>query len=323
MNQKICIISFDHWNYDEHIVHMLQKMGVNSFHLKLSTFKHKSVLTRLSNTLSKIFFGINPKHIKRQEYLIERLAKKGVQDQILVINPEIIDLNFHLKIKKYTKKYICYLYDSVERHPVEHLLNGVFDEIFSFDKSDCAKYHFKEITNYNYLNEQSLKTNTPIKNELLYIASFDNRLPRALKIKKYLDQHNITNRFIIVGKKTLFYKFKNFFSSTIKGIELRNKRVNQDDLQTLYRETNVIIDLVQEHQTGLSFRIFEAMAFQKKIITNNAAISKYDFYNANNIFVLENEIIKKSFLTTKYQPIPKHIFEKYTLRNWISIVFKV
>ena len=135
MSQKITLISFDHWGYDIHIVDALKKNGIDANHIKIGGFKHKNIFAQLRNTFSKIFLDKNPKKILRQEYILEKLNNLGKQDQILVINPDVIDLKYHLEIKKYTKKYIAYLYDSIERCPVKHLLEGVFDDIYSFEKT--------------------------------------------------------------------------------------------------------------------------------------------------------------------------------------------
>ena len=199
MSQKICIISFDHWNYDKHIVDKLNEKGIDAFHIKIGAFKHKNIGVRIKNTFSKIFLGKNPKIHKRQEHIIKMLDKNGFQDQILVINPEVISLEYHQKIKKFTHKYIAYLYDSVDRCPVEHLLNGIFDEIYSFDKGDVAKYGFKETTNYNYLEKQPITDTNLIKNQVLYIASFDNRLKKVILLKKALEKIKVSYKFIIIG----------------------------------------------------------------------------------------------------------------------------
>jgi hypothetical protein len=323
MSQKICLISFDHWNYDKHIVDILNKKGIDAFHIKIGGFKHKNIWSRISNTFSKVFLGKNPKIQKRQEHIIQMLELKGFQDQILVINPEVIDLECHLKIKKFTKKYITYLYDSVDRCPVEHLLNGVFDEIYSFDNDDVKKYGFKETNNYNYIEKQPTAKKEKLKNQVLYIASFDKRLETVIKLKEAFTKINISYRFIIVGKKTTLFKLKNIFSASISGIELRRKRVEQNDLKLLYSETNVILDLVRENQTGLSFRVFEAMAFEKKLITNNKNIRFYNFYNPNNIWIIENNNFNfdKTFFETDYETLPENIFYQYTIDNWATKVF--
>ena len=325
MSQKICIISFDHWNYDKHIVDKLNEKGIDAFHIKIGGFKHKNIGARILNTFSKVFLGKNPKIQKRQEHIIEMLEKKGFQDQILVINPEVISLEYHLKIKKFTKKYIAYLYDSVERCPVEHLLEDVFDEIYSFDKGDVAKYGFKETTNYNYLDKQPIIDAISIKNQVLYIASFDNRLEKVMLLKQALEKIKVSYKFIIVGKKTSLFKLKNVFSTTISGIELRRNRIEKNDLKQLYSQTQAILDLVRDNQSGLSFRVFEAMAFQKKLITNNKNIVHYNFYNPNNILVLENEncVFDKSFFDTNYESLSDEIYNQYTLDNWVNTVFKI
>lgn len=324
MSQKIAVISFDHWNYDKHIVDALNKIGEDAFHIKIGGFKHKNIFYKIGNAFSKVFLGKNPKIQKRQEYIISCLEKSGQQDQILVINPELIALDYHLKIKKYSNKYICYLYDSMDRCPVEHLLNGVFDEIYSFDKEDIKKYGFKEITNYNYLEKQPKSDATAIKNEVLYIASFDNRLDTVFKLMEAFEKIKVSYRFIIVGKKTSLFKLKNLFSKDVKGIELRRKRIEQEGLKKLYSETNVVLDIVRENQSGLSFRIFEAMAFEKKIITNNKTVMHYNFYNPNNILIIKNEFVfDKNFFETKYEPLTEVIFQEYTIANWVKKVFNL
>ena len=325
MSQKICIISFDHWNYDKHIVDKLNEKGIDAFHIKIGGFKHKNIGTRIVNTFSKIFLGKNSKIQKRQEHIIEMLEKKGFQDQILVINPEVIDLEYHLKIKKFTHKYIAYLYDSVERYPIEHLLDGIFDEIYSFDKEDVIKYGFNETTNYNYLEKQPLTNNNSIKNQVLYIASFDNRLEKVMLLKQALQKIKISYKFIIVGKKTSLFKLRNIFSTTISGIELRRNRIEQNDLKDLYSQTQTILDLVRDNQSGLSFRVFEAMAFQKKLITNNTNILDYNFYNTNNILVIGNENydFDGHFFETQYESLSDEIYYQYTLENWVNTIFKI
>jgi hypothetical protein len=325
MSQKICIISFDHWNYDRHIVTALQKKGIDSFQIKIGGFKHASLWSRFTNAMSKVFLNKNPKIKKRQEHIIKILESKGIQDQILVINPEIVDLEYHLKIKEFTHKYIAYLYDSVDRYPVGHLLNGIFDEIYSFDQNDIDKYGFKETTNYNYISAKPFHPTEKTKYDVLYIASFDKRMETVVKLKEAFKNTKATFRFIIVGKKTTLHKIKNKFSSVIADLELRRKRISQEDMKALYAETKVVLDIVRENQTGLSFRVFEAMAFEKKIITNNKNITNYNFYNPNNILVLENEKyrIDPVFFETEYQPLPEEIFNQYTIDHWVTKVFNL
>lgn len=324
LNQKICVISFDHWNYDRHIVLELQKQGIEANHIKIGNFKHKNLFERFKNSLSKIFLNVNPKLKKRQDFIIELLEKYGSQDQILVINPELIDQKYHLEIKKHTKKYIAYLYDSVSRCPVEHLLNGIFDEIFSFDNDDILKYNFKKTTNYIYLEKQELNNIKP-KFDLFYLASYDKRFNFLKDLSKKSDEIKIDYLFLIIGKKLWLKSIISSIYLKKSGLKYQIKRVNQAELIEKYSISNCILDLVRDNQTGLSFRIFEAMALQKKIVTDNQSIKSYDFYNPTNILVIDkkNFNIENDFFNNAYIPIPKEIYNNYTIKSWVKNVFEI
>ena len=322
MLQKIAVISFDHWNYDAHIVSALQKKGIDSFHIKIGNFKYKSTWERIQNTLSKVFLGKNPKLKKRQEYILQQLQKNGFQNQILVINPELIDLEYHLEIKKHTEKYIAYLYDSVSRCPVKHLLDGVFDEIFSFDKVDVATYGFSEINNYIYFDTP--KTASQLKQNFIYIGSIDNRLDYLNQFAEHLKKQHQSFLFYAIGKKAFVNKLKQLFLGKNKNLIFQKKRFSQQETLKMYAESETIVDLVRDNQTGLSFRIFEALGLRKKIITNNFSIQNYDFYTSNNVCLIdENKQFQSNVYTSNYVQLPDNIYDKYSISAWVETVFKL
>lgn len=322
MLHKIAVISFDHWNYDAHIVTALQKKGIESFHIKISDFKYKNTWERIQNTFSKVFLGKNPKLKKRQEYILQQLQEKGFQHQILVINPELIDLEYHLEIKKHTEKYIAYLYDSVSRCSVKHLLEGVFDEIFSFDKADVLTYGFSETTNYIYFDISEKPT---IQNQnFIYIGSIDNRLKLLNDFGEHLKKQQQSFLFYAIGKKAYINKLKQLFLGKNKNIIFQKKRFSQNETLKMYAESEIIVDLVRDNQTGLSFRIFESLGLQKKVITNNKSIQNYDFYLPNNVYLInENREFNSNFYAAKYEMLPQNIYEKYYISEWVKTVFKL
>ncbi|MFC6269219.1 glycosyltransferase family protein [Frigoriflavimonas asaccharolytica] len=316
---KITVISFDFWNYDAHIVAMLKKSGVDANHINLGAYKHKNTAAKVKNALSKTFVGKNLKNIYRQELILSTLKKLGKQDQILVINPELIEEKYHTEIRKYTPKYIAYLYDSLARCPAKHLCH-FFDKIFSFDKTDVQKHGFQLITNYNYLPENKVSTNT--KYDLVYLASFDDRMNIANKIAEKITNFEKTYHYLIVGKKS--WK-KKYFGKKNPNWSIGSKRLQHKDLPKFYSQGKIILDLVRENQDGLSFRIFEAMALKKKIITNNQTIKDYDFYNPENILIINENLsnVEIAFFENDYQDLPTKIYYKYTLENWVKTVFEL
>lgn len=316
---KICVISFDFWNYDAHIVRELRREGIDAHHLNIGSYQHKNISARVQNTFSKVFLKRNLKNELRQKMMLEQLQKLGPQDQILVINPELIERKYHEEIRKFTPKYIAYLYDSLARCPAEHLFD-LFDEIFTFDQADGKKHQFKLITNYNYLPESKIQT--VAKFDLVYIASFDNRRNMVNEILQKMKNLKLSAQIIIVGKKSWKNKY---IPSRNSSVIYKTKRIPHENISDYYKKGKVLLDLMRDNQTGLSFRIFEAMALKKKIITNNPTIKEYDFFQPENILILNKDLsnLEKSFFETPYEELSPEIYHKYTLENWVKTIFKL
>ena len=309
---KICVISFDFWGYDAHIVETLKEKGIEANHIKIGAVSYENLGERLTNFFSKVFLRKNLKYQKRQKFVIEQLDKLGHQDQILVLNADTFD---HSTLK-YTNKFITFLYDNLDRFPVQDKLH-FFDKIYSFDDKDIEKHGFERLTNYNYLPFLSQEKQNPSE-DALYITSYDKKRIKQLEIlsQKFEDLY-------VIGKKS--WKNQLMKPFTRNKIVFTRKRINHENLPEFYKRTKVILDLMRENQYGLSFRVFEAMALEKKIITDNEKIKNYDFYNPNNILVLDKDFsnITKDFFETPYQPLPEEIYKKYTLEKWVERVFNL
>ena len=104
------------------------------------------------------------------------------------------------------------------------------------------------------------------------------------------------------------------------------KRMSNDEVIENIKKAKIIVDIHKYGvQDGLTFRVFEALGFRKKIITTNQDIKSYDFYNPNNIYVIEdmnNISLPESFLNTEYEEIPTEIYNKYTLKSWVDTIIK-
>ena len=64
---------------------------------------------------------------------------------------------------------------------------------------------------------------------------------------------------------------------------------------------------------------------KKKIITNNPTVKDYDFYNAENILIIDEDLsnFSTAFFETPYQDLPPDVYRKYTLENWVETVFNL
>lgn len=316
---KICIISFDHWHYDSHISKALEKKGIQSYHINTGNFKYfySNFFQRIFNFFQKLIFNRNIKKIKQYEFIINELKKIGSQDKILVINPDLIPLSIHYQIKQFTPNYIAYLYDSSKRYKIDHLLENVFDTIFSFDDEDVKKFGFIPLSNYIYHDKKKLKTKEKFQFSVFIILSIDERLEFLNKISLALDNMEISYKFILVGSKKP--------TSLNPNITFQKNILSLVEVNHYLEKSEIFLDLVRNNQTGLSFRVFESLAYQKKLITTNKFIKNYSFYNPNNILVIDNINFEfnPDFFRTSYEPLSEEIYNFYTIENWVLRIFNL
>ena len=324
---KICVISYDFWGYDQYIVETLQAKHIDAHHIKIADVTYADFSERAANAVSKIFLNKNIKAEKRQKFVLDSLEKLGYQDQILVLNPDTFDLSTLKQIRKCSDRLITYLYDSLDRIPVDQSKLELFNKIFSFDIVDIQRYGFEKLTNYIYLPHLSCNIQNP-ETDLFYITSYDHKRVAFIKLltKRLLELH-LKFQIMVIGKKGWKHQLKNLFMTVPENLNIlfSVKKISHKKLPEYYKNSRVLLDLTRENQYGLSFRIFEAMAMEKKIITDNEMIKNYDFYNPNNILVLDETCsnLNLSFFESPYEKIPEDVYYKYTLENWTNKVFNI
>lgn len=120
------------------------------------------------------------------------------------------------------------------------------------------------------------------------------------------------------------HKNYNFNKERIDGIDLIDKAIDYNIILKETSSAKCIVELLKMGQEGYTLRTIESLFLSKKLITNNKNIIKEDFYNPNNIFILDNNYNNiKKFLERPYKSISNEIKEKYLTRSWVSRFFEV
>ena len=96
-------------------------------------------------------------------------------------------------------------------------------------------------------------------------------------------------------------------------------------IKEITSQTRIIIDMELSNQSGLTMRTIETHGMRKKLITTNPNIKEYDFYNENNILVVDrnNPVVNSDFVSNEYEILPDELYNKYSLSNWIKVIFQV
>lgn len=188
------------------------------------------------------------------------------------------------------------------------------DAIYSTDPGDCARFHF----HYNSIfYTKQYRKDWQFKNHRLFFIGRDKgRAAYLQEVKKHLTRAGITCDIRLVGSPA--------------------RTGTSDPTDTLYTadvldyprylsvtdNCDILLDVNQPGQEALTMRVMESIFRSKKLITNNATITNYDFYNENNIFLLPDDLDELSedalldFLKRPFIPYPEEVLDYYDLEAW-------
>jgi hypothetical protein len=284
-------------------------------------FSYRDSLHRIQNFFSKLFLKKNQKKIFYNKAIKEKLEaifeKHSRFDDILILRPDLI--KDHLPfIKDHGKRSIAYFWDSFARTPEGKRTIQFFDKFFSFEPKDVKDHTLLFLPNF-YSPDLLITKNELPHFDLSYVASYDDRLDTLEKILVSLSPLDLKTNINIIATKATDAKNK-----SEKIITWFTDVLPRKETIRIMSDSSVLLDIAQPNQEGLSFRVFEAMKLEKKIITTNRSVTTYDFYDPKNIFVWENEntIPARGFFSAPYSPLPVEVFNKYSLQKWINTIFE-
>lgn len=243
-------------------------------------------------------------------------------DVVLVIvgrclQPEFLD---GIRGKNLNAKFVLYLWDDVLRVANFKEVCNKYDKIYSFDNLDCEKYGFEFLPLF-YCEDCKI---SDCKKEYDIYSSLWNHSDRLKIVKqittRYPDyQYNF---YIYFFSKRHYIKAKiaQIYSNDSLMPFYHSERMSYIDNISNMSKSKSLLDIQHPTQTGLTMRTIETIGCGVKLITTNTEVKKYDFYNSNNIWVInrENPEIPKSFLETPYESLPNEIYSKYSIGEWVK-----
>ncbi|MGL9748627.1 hypothetical protein [Enterococcus sp. DIV0170] len=315
---KLLVFAPAFFGYEKAIVKKLQSMGaqVTFFDERPSNSTFGKTLVRMSNKLSQ---GMVYRYYKNIFFKI----KEQQFDQILFFQAEATPrwfLEFVNKENKESRK-ILYLWDSVSDKPMSLDDRDLYDEIFTFDPYDW-KEHGLKFRPLFYIDEYLKnpdETNQNYKYDFSFIGTVrKDRFDILQEIRRSADIRK-QNYFIFyyLQSKLMYYYFKyirrDFKNGNISDFSF--KPMNHHQIQEIIAQTRVLIDIQKPHQVGLTIRTIELLASNKKFVTTNNEIKKYNFFSDKNIQLLSrvNPCIDNDMIISDFEIVEPDILEQYSI----------
>jgi len=321
-NKNILFISPEFFNYHKYI-----KRKLESFGAKVDFFNERPTIN--SKTLNHFLNNI-PKHIYSlfvKRYFDKMLKKNKEYDYLFLIRGEVIPEEFIKKLKNKHRniKLIMYQWDSINNNPNVLNIIDYFDFVYSFDYKDSILNKTVKFRPLFFIDPYKNIKKRFTSIDVLFIGSYhSDRLKIIKEINNECERLNLSFYNHLYLPKISFLKKKYLEREFNDGFEwFNNNKLNEKQIINLISKSKIILDIQHPDQTGLTMRTIEAIGAKKKIITTNHNIKKYDFYNKNNINIIDrnNIQIKEQVLSSNYKELPKKIYKKYSLEFWLKEIF--
>ena len=251
-------------------------------------------------------------------------------DYVLVINGQTLSTKFlkSLKASYSGALFILYMWDSVANR--QHIAaNFVFyDRVLSFDSADVQFYGLRLRPLFYTPQFSAPLSPSSFAYDLSFVGS------------AHSDRYNVVNRlrrnlplsvnafwYLYLQAPWVFYVYR-----FLKPAMRRSKRhefsfttLSMSAVKDIFVSSRAVLDITHPRQCGLTMRTLEALGASKKLVTTNAAVSEYDFYDPANIAVIDRHSpsIDPDFLRSAYSPPSPSILSRYSLAGWLDEILGV
>lgn len=202
----------------------------------------------------------------------------------LSIDPSIHLLDF---IRKHFKnsKLILFLQDIVAAQGylgvnIEEYFPK-FDMVISYDRQDADKYNLG--FHNTVFSKIKFENNSSEESDVFFIGQNKGRLPLLNELYNKLTSVGLKCKFILIDvpeEERL----------GIGNIEYIDKKVPYKDILSYVENTKCLLEILQPGAVGITYRTLEAIAYDKKLLTNNNSISDTGLYDPKNVIIFSSAL---------------------------------
>lgn len=200
--------------------------------------------------------------------------------------------------KKYKGcKIVCRFEDIIEKMAYKNIAEyrDAFDYLLTFDEKDAQKYDLDYYP--SWYDKYDIQSNG-MESDVLFVGKGKDRMPEIIEVFEKLYANNVKCLFYLVDVPKSERKYED---KIIYGEYLPYEQVLQ-----LIANTRCLLEILQKDALSETLRVFEAITYNKKLLTNNSWIQKRSYYDSRNIHYYEKAtdinidfIIDKSY-SVKY-----------------------
>lgn len=326
-NKKILMFGPSYFGYTECIVSQLQAMGAH-----VDLYNDRPTNSVFCKTMVR--YQIKAYHPAVVSYYTRTAEanKDKDYDYICVIKGECVDATIMKTLREHfpRAKCILYLWDGLHNIPRGTARLSLFDRVLTFDPNDAKKFGltFRPL----FFRQEYAKLSAEPSHydyDVAFIGTAHSIRPKLVKAVEDICKREGKScfQYLFLPHKLVYLheKLLNKDYRKVRMGDIHFTPISAEEVRRIYDTSRCILDIEHISQWGLTIRTIEMIGMGKKFITTNADIKQYDFYNPNNILILDrdNPQIPAEFWETPYQPVPQEIINRYSLETFVRELFEV
>ena len=238
--------------------------------------------------------------------------KENITDKkyIIVFDPLITPdyMNWLVKNNPQAKVYLVYINKVTSANDANN-----YDKrsicIWTGDREDSEKYHLNYYDGVSYFKVCKVIKSEPVY-DIFFVGKDKGRLDQLLEMKRSFEELGLKPYFHIVAERRLQLKRSSHYQ----------KFLPYDEVLKTIGKSRAILYLSNGAQDGITIRVMESLIHHVKLITDNAGLKHYDFYDPNNIFILGERDIKElpDFVRSPYKEVHSKYLNKIYFEDMIQ-----
>lgn len=316
------VLFFALTGYSNGIVKRMQEIG-----LEVDYFNDKPNDGVVCKTLGRYKVPLYDRVLEKYYEEVIHSVENKIYDYILIIRGEYTPIN-SLKMMKerFPKaKLILYMWDSITNNTKIERKWFYYDRVVTFDRKDYLQYKGElEFLPLYYYEDCIPQTHVE---EKVYDIGFigtghGDRILVANEIKKQCEEKGLSFYSFMFLPHKLVYLYNKLTNPAFKNAKVGDfsyEKLPFEKVYEIYDKSKCVLDIESITQTGLTMRTIEIVGLHKKLITTNSDIVNYNFYNENNIQLIDRNVpvVDEEFINREYVELEQEIYKQYSLESWI------
>ncbi|ANY18957.1 hypothetical protein A6F68_00422 [Tsuneonella dongtanensis] len=315
---RVLLIAPRFFGYDEAMARELARRGAHVDAMADRPFDSPSY-----HAAARFF----PRQVQRatERHYRRLLADFGSKayDYVIVVNGQTLSprLLGELRRDNARAQFIFYLWDSLANRSGALDLVPMFDRAFTFERETAARHgmRFRPLFFDDHAGGADAEDTFDISfvgtahtDRHKVVERLDATLPAGARRFWYL---YLKARWVLSA-----YRITNPSFRDAKAGTFRFEPLSRQESQRVFESSRAILDIEHARQTGLTMRTLEVLGAGKKLVTTNADIRAYSFYDPARIEVIDRARprIADGFLEAPTPALADDIRYRYSIAGWID-----